>query len=157
MKHTTQADGAEKVRDAMKRLALLAVAASLVTLSLPSDIAEAACNRGPVGCTVNTIAGTKMCTATLQCASALKNSEWTVRSTAMTNIIACDPTEVEGVTGPTTFLLMATASTTAPTARLCGWEWNTRTTKSTGNVSISTADGLPVELMDFSVESADEE
>ena len=70
------------------------------------------------------------------------------------NVTLCAPS-TNVITFVTTFTttLQARAATGAPSTRFCDWFWNVLT--DSGIVQITSADGLPVELMDFSVEGDD--
>ena len=46
-------------------------------------------------------------------------------------------------------------SASQPINRYCQWYWRTYSSFINGTAMISDSDGLPVELMDFSIESED--
>jgi len=89
--------------------------------------------------------------------------------TANSNVTGCSPTySIEYGPSPM-FMLTAMAATSAPGTRRCVWQWNSfyagpdrvqalggRKTRSriegTGQIRLDSASGLPVELMEFSLE-----
>ena len=72
------------------------------------------------------------------------------------NVISCSPTSAIFVTASTpTFNIMAVANQTTPPTRSCGWSWYSASGSTNGNFTITEADGLPVELMEFSVNHPD--
>jgi len=75
----------------------------------------------------------------------------TVVNAASMNVTLCNPVSATFFT-PTTFTVTARAAQAAPPDRSCGWLWSSATFGSAGAFSIDAGDGLPVELMDFSVE-----
>ncbi len=118
--------------------------------------AGAGCNRGAVNCMNNTAAMQRTCTATLKCTNAPSHDRWTVFSADSNNVTECNPTYHYILGATATFTLSAMAMTSSPSTRSCTWSWGTLIFFTFGTVSINTADGLPVELMGFSVEGEDE-
>ena len=124
----------------------------------PSSFGGSGCVRGSVTCNNNTAGTMRTCSASLQCYGGI--GFWAVSSVSATNVTACEPTYANAADTSTTFNLIARAMVTSPTNRLCGWSFGQpmRTAdggiqKRGGNfVSITTGDGLPVELMDFSID-----
>lgn len=149
-------------------------------LKIPEVKAAASgCIKGIVSCTVMT--GVKKCTADLVChpgysargkaprpQSVLSRWHLTLTGSMYAN---CYPAMASGNNTVTTFQLSASANTMSPTSRLCQWQWNSSSyvflntpqagnggknrsviQATSGNVSIGPADGLPVELMEFSIE-----
>ena len=110
----------------------------------------AGCTRGPVACT--TAAGYKTCTATVRCIPGYYNPTWRLAVIASQNVVSCDPTASTLTHPNATFNLVARARTTAPLTRSCLWQPDSPSRYSVDAVSIQTSDGLPVELMDFSID-----
>ena len=121
---------------------------------LATDSAEANCFKTTGHCMNNAAAMQRTCDAWLLCNHpATFPVEWYVTHTASTNVTQCLP--VNSVKGPEIapgFMLTARAMSSAPPTRSCSWKWRTEFGVYSGFVSITTADGLPVELMDFSIE-----
>ena len=120
-----------------------------------SGVTEADCVRGAVSCTNDTTAMQRVCSASLVCENAPSSGLWWAQSSIASNVQSCTPTNqnIRAVpsAGTVTFTLVARANTTSPTTRACGWHWFTSTGIADGSTSINTIDGLPVELMEFSV------
>ncbi len=137
------------------------LAPSLLALLLTSHgltgTAGAGCNRGAVNCMNNTAAMQRTCTATLKCSQAPYRDDWAVCQQTALNVIDWSPYSCITFSGsPVTITLVVWAMTTAPPTRECGWTWFSASAQTEGTTSIASADGLPVELMDFSVEGEDE-
>ncbi len=131
---------------------LIVLAASWVT-----DPAHAACNRGAVNCVHNTAMTMRTCSATLMCSSPNVTPMWQVQSFGALNVTSCAPPAAILSGSPATTTLVAKAPTTAPTNRLCSWRALTLSSNFlSGTPSITSADGLPVELMEFSVDGEQE-
>lgn len=140
------------------RAAIVALGLLASLASAPASLAGGGCVRGAVNCANNTAETMRTCSATLQCIGGIVN--WQISTTSALNVTACEPgTAIGGIS--TTFTLVARANVASPTNRACGWFFGQplRTASGgvergpvTGTVSITTADGLPVELMGFSVE-----
>ncbi len=141
----------------------------MLFLLVSAGPADAACARGAtVNCIITAGAMTKReCTATVMCnAPAFMVTRWTAASAGLSpNVSQCNPVAAAQSTtmSPTwTFMLIARAMTTAATPRTCNWTWKslsgfgTVSTVASGSFAITNADGLPVELMEFSVESDDQ-
>ena len=127
----------------------------LASASGTADAGIAGCVRGAVTCNNNTAGTMRTCSASLQC---MGGPTWNVGVNSSMNVTACLPTSTS-VAGPTaTFTLVARANVIAPTDRSCSWFWGVPMEGgSTGFVQITSADGLPVELMEFSIEDEDED
>ena len=114
--------------------------------------AEAACTKGVVTCT--NLATVRTCTAPLVCnPGANSTTRWDVQVWSSSNVTVCGPSIA--LPNPTsTVTLSAKATTMAPTTRFCNFRWSAFDSLSVdaGNVFIDQSDGLPVELMDFSLE-----
>lgn len=136
-------------------------AAFCLALFLPAltGSARAQCNQGAVTCANN--AAMRTCMATLMCSDPA-TQVWVVGVTMNLNVTMCSPFLIpQSVTGMTvTIPLTAMALRTAPTARYCDWYWYRKpfppSPPNFGFATISTTHGLPVELMEFSVEAGDE-
>ena len=73
----------------------------------------------------------------------------------MNDVTGCSPTQTNATTS-ITFTVTAMALTTATTGdRRCTWNWSTGAARVPGTFSIQSSNGLPVELMDFTIESND--
>jgi len=123
-------------------------------------VAEAGCNRGTVTCEFNAGGTKKTCKATLECKNAPGSDFWAVSDQGGDNVIDCIPF-YQALPGATVkFSLTAIANPTyIATTKVCQWRWYTylsSTPMAMGFVEIDDADGLPVELMEFSVEQSDE-
>lgn len=95
--------------------------------------------------------GTTGTPAYIYVAKAISNAN-TCTLTMFMNVFACHPGGQPPVTGITRMGTMLTASAfTTATNPSCGWVCNCGTAMNPG-VTITTADGLPVELMDFGIE-----
>lgn len=83
---------------------------------------------------------------------------WSIATTDALNVTACLPAVTTDAGKATvTFTLIARAMVSSPTNRACGWAFAAPMRGGlSGSISISTADGLPVELMDFSIEDDSE-
>ncbi len=129
----------------------------LLTLQIwAAGTSEAAgCNRGAVNCNNNTAGTKRTCTANLVCTGAIVPT-WTVITANSNNVTACSPTYVYPSGATLTVALLARANVTAPPTRSCQWSWHSRAYATNGTTSIATSDGLPVELMGFSIEEDDE-
>jgi len=143
-----------------------------------SGLVEADCVRqATANCTVNS--GIQTCSATLMCSGggtpdAKSRPEvaarWSLRKTGSQNVIACSPASSSHHFSPTaTFTLSAMAATAGTAFRECNWQWysngsisvaveagsamktRSRIQATMGTVVIDNSDGLPVELMEFSV------
>ncbi len=125
------------------------------------SVAEAGCIRGNVTCDFNTAGTEKTCKATLECKNAPGSDFWAVADQGGDNVINCIPF-YQALPGATVkFSLTAIANPTSiATTKVCQWLWYTylsyTTAMAMGFVEIDDADGLPVELMEFSVEQSDE-
>lgn len=136
------------------------VVACCLALFLPAltGNAQGQCLQGAVTCANN--AAMRTCMATLMCSDAATQM-WAIGLTMNLNVTMCSPLFPLTVTGMTvTIPLTAMALMTAPTARYCDWYWYRQpfppSPPNFGFATISTTQGLPVELMEFSVESGDE-
>ncbi len=131
----------------LKRIPALFVLCLLLLPAVPVKAQVMLCTAG-VNCTV--MAGVKKCTKTFN-AFAMSTTTMTV----MNNVIACNHTTAGTIIAGYTIKFIASAMTNSPPpTRTCSWMW---TNANGANVCIiNLADGLPVELMDFSVESEDD-
>lgn len=130
----------------------------LVTLSLVAfGNAQAACNAGGVSCMAGPLAGQKQCSRTVMCEAT------TYGSGAIGVISSSGPVSCTGGgnftdIAPFSGTLVAIATATA-TYHQCSWTWSSFTTISSStffdSIQISTSDGLPVELMGFSIPDSD--
>lgn len=144
----------DQLQTRKSRGALAGIGIILLSLSgTPAPIEAQGCNRGPVNCVNNTAAMQRTCTADLMCTNNPGKS-WTISFSTSANVTFCQPANFTTISGTTiTVGLVARAMTTAPTSpRSCVWNWSTSVGSVAGFASISSGDGLPVELMDFSVE-----
>lgn len=122
----------------------------LAVLTYPPAI-EAQCVRGAVMCTNHATLPQRTCSASVMCSGFPGTSTGTLLTAGSNNVISCSPTSTTIFT-PGTLMIVAVANPTAPTSRSCSWDWNSGYESITGSFSITTADGLPVELMDFSID-----
>ncbi len=122
----------------------------LMPVWLPgTSSAGTGCVKGAVNCANNTMGTMRTCSATVQCTGA---TAWDFNTTTNLNVVSCLPAASYVMADPATFTLTAVANVTAPTNRVCGWSWQNPGRRGGGVIQITAADGLPVELMDFSVE-----
>lgn len=94
--------------------------------------------------------GVKTCSASLVCESPPVGLEWGLMNVGGVNASCFPITYVGGATF--TINLIAMANTTASGTRECRWSFSTRFDRTSGTVSIGTADGLPVELLEFDID-----
>ena len=103
------------------------------------------CYRGTVNCI--TSANMTICSATLMCTGA---TGLMLMVNGSMNVSGCSPAFLSTEVNTTT--LIARADTDSPIDRSCSWGWQIGgLLPPSGSVKITSADGLPVELMDFSV------
>ncbi len=132
----------------------------LATLEATGPV-EAGCAQGAVNCANNTAAMQRTCTAQLMCSSPPVGTFWAVTDIyPHMNVTQCSPTSSSIFNATATFTLSARAMTSSPTSRSCSWRWRSSSGMrllggSSGTVTITTADGLPVELMDFSIDGGE--
>jgi len=123
-----------------------------ISLALP-QVLEGQCARGTIMCANHATLPQRTCSASVMCNGFPGSSTGTIAVAGSNNVIGCTPTSSLFFT-PGTFNIMAVANTTAPTTRSCSWAWNSVSGSTSGSFSIMEADGLPVELMGFSIESS---
>lgn len=126
---------------------------------LAAPPAEAACVKGPVTC--GNSMGMRTCSATLMCTNppGAGFTRWILNNpgTMDVNVTFCGDGTGDVFSPTATFSLTGMALQTAPTNRTCDFDIYTAPNFAYfGAVTITTAEGLPVELMDFSVESGDD-
>ncbi len=136
----------------MRLFPLAVLGLFLFSFLLPTP-ATAACNRGAANCYNNTAGTMTTCTATLMCTQGVLSSAL-IQLTGMINVTQCNPALTNQTALMVTIPISAMALATAPPTRACSWNWATYS--GNGNTSLKSSDGLPVELMDFSVEAEDE-
>ncbi len=139
---------------------MVSLVAGLLTMFMVTGIAEAGadCARGGVNCKNNTAGTKRTCTAQVRCSSYFPYI-FSIFTYLPNNVTACAPDSLTAFVSrfdPLYLTVTAMAPTTAPEPRQCNWAWNTSTYIQSGSFSIRTADGLPVELMDFFIESEHE-
>ena len=119
-----------------------------------TGLSEAACTRGAAACNDNTAGTMRTCSATLMCSAppGTLTMAWQLVLYRSYNVTMCSPPFLTILGSTATFNLTAMASTAASNPRTCGWSWFTPAFSTNGRASISTADGLPVELMNFEIE-----
>ena len=137
------------LENTMKRTNTLC--ALLLMVMLMPVVVEAGCVRqATANCTVMT--GMKTCSATLMCSAAPLISYWVLSpNSGSLNVTSCTPSNTISFNA-VTWTLVAKANTSSSATRQCSWNWRTLNSYTMGTTSITTADGLPVELMEFSVE-----
>lgn len=131
----------------MKRT--LVTAALVGFLGLPA-MSNAQCLSGGVSCMNHATLPQRSCSASVMCGG-FNTSTGFIMATTSNNVISCTPSSNTFFT-PATFQIMAVANQTAPSTRSCGWYWYSASASITGNFSITEADGLPVELLEFSTD-----
>lgn len=141
---------------------ILFILALLLFLPGLTETADAACVRGPANCYDNTVTTSRRtCTASLACAPGTPGSHnWSLMVTVVNDVLLCEPANASLMAQSVTFGLRAVAATGAPTSnRMCRWEWILEVIGnyfSSDRVELTSSDGLPVELMEFSVVDDDE-
>lgn len=151
----------------MKARLLAMICISVFSLmSITANAIQQGCSSYPAAsCNVNS--GMKICSAAVTCVGSYTNLDgpqavgvyWTLFPASPTaNVTGCSQTATTA-TGPSVmFNLMASALTTAPASRQCVWGWNSSypaisgKQALSGTITINAASGLPVELMEFSLE-----
>ncbi len=138
----------------LSRVRWVAIPTILILISLlgAPPRTSAGCLRGAAACTNMTAMRT--CSATVMCTNTagFPTEPWQIYLTYQMNVTSCHPGF--GNDGdPATFTVIARAPTANPSQRHCRWYLYTDTSRLTYSwASISQADDLPVELMDFSIE-----
>ncbi len=128
-------------------VALILAAAHL----LVPQRAQAECVRGAVNCT--SMASMRTCTAMLACMNPPVFARWSAYGYPV-NVTYCNAPLAKS-TSPSFTLIARAITTPAAATRSCIWDWHTIYFSTSGSVSITTADGLPVELMNFAIEDGD--
>lgn len=114
------------------------------------------CVQNAVSCASHATLPQRTCQASVQCNGFPGTTTGFIMVTMSNNVISCTPTSALFMTASTpTFVISAVANTTAPASRSCGWYWYSASGTTNGNLSISEADGLPVELMQFSIDDGE--
>lgn len=127
---------------------------ALFLLAAPSAKAGGGCTAGTVTCSPHPTLARKVCSRNLSC-NGLSPVMATVTSVTNTGVAGCTPTSGMLTGGSmVTFTLVASVSTNAQATHTCGWDWNTTALSNNGNVQIDSSDGLPIELLEFSIEDA---
>ena len=138
-------------------VAVVGGASALLLLVLPlayPPVSEGQCVQGAVSCMNHATLPQRSCSASVVCSGFPVTTTGFVMTTMSNNVISCSPTSFGFMTASTaTFNIMAIANQTAPPSRSCGWSWYSASGSTNGNFSITDADGLPVELMEFSVDN----
>ena len=124
------------------------------TLAPRASLAGGGCVRGAVNCSLNTMGTINSCTASVMCSG---GPSWALTQAGSMNVTACLPASTSAA-GPTlTFMVTARANVASSTDRACTWSYQIPGMRALGStISITSADGLPVELMDFSIEDDSE-
>lgn len=144
-----------------KRLQRLGLSTLLTAISIAA--ATPASAGGPITCMrasmancadAGTMGSLRRCSATVMCSGGTDSTLAFFSLTDSTNVTTCQPFfsdfRAGGPGGTVTYTVSAVALKTAPTSRFCSWYWGSKGGGS-GQFAITSSDGLPVELMDFSV------
>lgn len=128
-------------------------ACALIALSMIAfGGAQAACNAGAVSCMAGPGAGQKQCTRTVMCNAAATGGGYVSIGSSYGPVVCSGGAIFDGMT-MFTDTLVATA-TASGISHSCSWGWTTFTMSGSmagGFFTISNGDGLPVELMEFSI------
>lgn len=141
-------------------LVTVVTAAVLLSPVVVPRVANAGCIQGSTICgsdyiylppPSSTIPGVhRTCSARVRCSNTCAHPFFVISNTHSNNVTHCAAPSL--VVLGTTFTIIARAPKTYPQTRTCRWRWNATACISRGILELSTSDGLPVELMRFSVE-----
>lgn len=125
-------------------------AAMIIALWGVPTVTSAQCVQGAVSCMNHATLPQRSCSASVMCGG-FSTDIGTITATMSNNVIACSPM-VDIFSTPFTFSIRAVANTSAPATRSCAWHWISQSNSMSGILDMAEADGLPVELLEFSTD-----